>query len=128
MDTVNRNGVYIQLIPGLLPVILSTVFMINHSFILLLLCVISLFVITATLPLCRKRESLYMFILVATAGLPVNIGLAYWLVTDGFFGSGFLISKILWCALLCCVFFSVEEIAFGVITRMIWKTQYKLKL
>lgn len=69
-----------------------------------------------------------MFIFTAVAGLPVNIALSYYVVSEGFLGTGFLIGDILWGALLCCIFFSLEEIVFGVVTRLIWKKQYKLKL
>lgn len=69
-----------------------------------------------------------MFIMVALAGLPINIRLSYWLVSEDVISFGFLIDKILWVAVLCCVFFSVEEIAFGIITRLIWRKQYKVKI
>lgn len=128
MFSVNKKVRNIQLIIGLLPTVLSVAFLAKQSVTLLLLCVLSLFIIVGTVPLFKKRESLFMFILVAVAGLPVNIRLAYWLVFDGIISSGFLIGDILWVAFLCCVLFSVEEIAFGVITRMIWKKQYRLKV
>lgn len=128
MVPVNKRGNNIQLAIGSIPAILSTAFLINQSWLILLICVLSLFVIIGVVPLFRKRESLYMFILVAVAGLPINIRLSYWLVSEELISSGFLIGNILWGALLCCVFFSVEEIVFGVVTRMIWKKQYKLKV
>lgn len=128
MVPVNKRSDNIQLAIGSLPAILSTAFLINQSWLILLIGVLSLFVIIGVVPLFRKRESLYMFILVAVAGLPINIRLSYWLVSEELISSGFLIGNILWGALLCCVFFSVEEIVFGVVTRMIWKKQYKVKI
>lgn len=113
---------------GLLPIVLSVAFLAKQSVVFLLLCVLSLFIVVGTVPLFRKRESLFMFILVAVAGLPVNIRLAYWLVFESFINSDFLFGDILWMAFLCCVLFSVEEIVFGVITRIIWKKQYRLKV
>lgn len=86
----------IQLATGILPAVLSVIFLINISWIWLLLCVLSLFVIVGTVPLFRKRESLYMFIFTAVAGLPVNIALSYYVVSEGFLGTGFLIGDILW--------------------------------
>lgn len=100
----------------------------NHSWLLLMLCVLSLFIIVGVVPVFKRRESLYMFILVGIAGLPINVRLSYWLVSEEFISSDFLVGNILWGALLCCVFFSVEEIVFGVLTRLIWKKQYKIKL
>ena len=116
-----------QLLIAAVPVVFSVVFLASHSWIYLLLCVISMFAVVAVLPLCRRRESLYMFSLVGFAGFPVNLRLALWLVIDGFFGEN-LFTKGLWCFFLCCVFFSVEEIVFGIITRMIWKRQYVIKV
>ena len=128
MVPVNKKVNNIQLAAGSLPAILSTAFLINRSWLILLICILSLFVIVGVVPLFRRRESLYMFLLVAVAGLPINIRLSYWLVSNDFISSGFLVGNILWAALLCCVFFSVEELAFGVVTRMIWKKQYKIKI
>ena len=128
MFSLNKKVRNVQAAAGLLPTALSVAFMAKQSVIFLLLCVLSLFVVVGAVPLFRKRESLFMFILVAIAGLPVNIGLAYWLVFESFINSGFLLGDILWMAFLCCVLFSVEEIAFGVITRLIWKKQYRLKV
>ena len=127
MFYLNKKVRNIQLITGLLPAVLSVAFLVKESVLFLLLCVISLFITVGTVPLFRKRESLFMFILVAIAGLPVNIRLACWLVFEGIIGSDFLPVDILWAVFLCCVLFSVEEIVFGVITRMIWKRQYRLK-
>ena len=113
---------------GILPTILSMAFLINKSWVTLLICVVSLFVTVGIIPVFKRRESLYMFILVGLSGLPINIKLSYWLVSEELISSGFLIGNILWGMLLCCVFFSVEEIIFGVITRLIWKRQYKIKI
>lgn len=118
----------IQLAVGVLPAILSISFLINQSWIILLFCILSLFTIIGMVPIFKRRESLYMFTLVGVTGLPINIRLSYWMVSEEFISSGFLIGNILWGALLCCVFFSIEEIVFGVVTRMIWKRQYKIKM
>lgn len=128
MVPVNKRINKIQIALGVLPAILSVGFLMNQSWLILLFCVLSLFIIVGIAPIFKRRESLYMFILVGVAGLPINIKLSYWLVSEEFISSGFLIGNILWGALLCCALFSVEEITFGVITRMIWKKQYKIKI
>lgn len=107
---------------------LSIVFMVKQSWFVLWICVLSLFVVVGAVPLFRRRESLYMFLLVAVAGLPINIRISYWLVSRSFFSMGIFIGDVLCVMLLCCVFFSVEEIVFGVITRLIWRRQYKIKV
>ena len=128
MVYINKKMNRIQLTMGILPTILSMAFLINKSWVTLLICVVSLFVTVGIIPVFKRRESLYMFILVGLSGLPINIKLSYWLVSEELISSGFLIGNILWGMLLCCVFFSVEEIVFGVITRLIWKRQYKIKI
>lgn len=128
MFSVNKKAGYIQLATGAIPAVLSVSFLVNESGVLLLFCVLSLFIIVGVVPLFKRRESLWMFILVAVAGAPVNIVLSNWIILEGFIDTGFLIGDILWGLLLCCTFFSVEEIAFGVVTRMIWKKQYKINI
>lgn len=128
MVFVNKRTKRIQIALGVLPTVLSVSFLVNHSWLFLLLCVLSLFIIVGVVPIFKRRESLYMFILVGIAGLPINIRLSYWLVSEEFISSGFLVGDILWGAMLCCVFFSVEEIVFGIVTRFIWKKQFKIKL
>lgn len=119
---------YAQLMTGTVPLGLAVKFLVDQSWISLLLVAISLFVIVGTVPLFRRRENLYMFIFVAIAGLPINVGLSCWLVAEGYIVAGFLIGDIVWGMLVCCMLFSVEEIVFGVITRMIWKRQYVVKM
>ncbi len=128
MVSIKNKIKYAQLVTGSIPFVLSLKFLIGHSWVSLLLAVISLFVIVGTVPLFRRRENLYMFIFVAIAGVPINIWLSYWLVSEGLVSAGFVIGDILWGLLLCCVFLSVEEILFGVVTRMIWKRQYVIKM
>lgn len=128
MVPVNNQINIVQLSAGIFPIILSITFLINHSWLVLLLCVLSLFVIIGVVPIFKRRESLYMFVFVGAAGIPINIRLSYWLVSEELISSGFLVGNILWGVLLCCVFFSVEEIVFGVVTRIIWKRQYKIKI
>ncbi len=118
----------IQFATGLLPVMLSIIFLVNHSWIILLLCILSMFIVIATVPLFKHREILFMFVLVAATGLPINIGLSCWLISEEIIGVGFLIGDILWGAFICCALFSAEEILFGVMTRILWKKQYKIKI
>lgn len=127
MVSIKNKIKYAQLVTGVIPFALAMKFLIGHSWMFLLFAVISLFIVVGTVPLFRRRENLYMFIFVAIAGVPINIWMSYWLVYEGFISSGFIIGDIMWALLLCCIFFSVEEIVFGVITRMIWRRQYVIK-
>lgn len=127
MLSVNKTNA-IQSVTGIVPVILSISFVKHHTWWILGLCVLSLFILVATVPLFKKRESLYMFLLVAAAGLPLNVKFAYWLISECWLGFDFLLGNICYGFLICCISFSIEEIVFGVITRFIWKRQYKIKL
>lgn len=118
----------IQLSLGTVPMIFSILFLVSSSWKYILLSIVSLFVIIGCLPLLKKRQSLYMFVFVAIVGLPINIWLSYTLVSEDIVSSGFLIGDIVWGALLFFIFISIEEIVFGLITRMIWKKQYKIKI
>lgn len=130
MVSVNKiNAVQVvQTATGLVPVFLSILFLVHKIWWILPLCIFSLFLIVATVPLFKKRESLCMFLLVAVTGFPLNIKLAYWLIDDLYFGMDFFIGDLCYGMLICCILFSIEEIVFGVITRLIWKRQYKIKL
>lgn len=128
MVPINKTANYIQLAIGLIPTLLSVLFLVRRSGLLLFFCILSLFVIVGAVPLFKKRESLWMFIFVAVAGLPINICLSYFLISEDFIGSGFWVGNILWGVLLCCVFFSVEEIVFGIVTRLIWRKQIRIKI
>lgn len=126
MLSVNKTNA-VQSVTGIVPVILSISFLKHNAWWILGLCILSLFVLVAMVPLFKKRESLYMFLLVAAAGFPLNVKLAYWLISESWLGFDFLLGNICYGLLICCVLFSVEEIVFGVITRFIWRRQYKIK-
>lgn len=127
MRSVNKLNI-LQAVTGVLPVFLSILFLVHKTWWILGLCTLSLFLLVATVPLFKKRESLYMFLLVAVTGFPLNIKLAYWLISESLLGFDFLLGNICYGFLICCVLFSIEEIAFGVITRFIWRRQYKIKV
>lgn len=126
MFSVNKLNV-LQTVAGVLPMLLSILFLVHKRWWILGLCILSLFLLVATVPLFKKRESLYMFLLVAATGFPLNIKLAYWLISESYLGLNSLFGNLCYGALICCVLFSIEEIVFGVMTRLIWRRQYKLK-
>ena len=86
---------------------------------------ISLFFIVATVPACRKRENMWMFVLVALFSFPVNTYLTY-IITPVVFETYNKLTTIIYMALVFFVLFSVEEILFAFITRIIWRKQYRL--
>ena len=84
-----------------------------------------LFAMVRFLPFCRRRENLWMFVYAAVAVVPVNVyvicraGL-YELFDESRFKCG------LWSVLLFILLLGIEEIILGVITRLLWKRQYRL--
>lgn len=90
--------------------------------------VIMMFVLVAALPFCRKHENLWVFVLTAVSSLPVN-----WLLltkfdswTDYLYSGGGAISEKMVIIEYMMILMGVEEIILGLITRLIWRKQYKL--
>lgn len=116
----------LQVFFGVIPIISAWIFPITREILFLIISVMSMFLIVGTVPLFKKRESLWIFLLVSIAGIPVNFMIAYFIVTEEYFSVGFLIGNVFCVLLLSSILFSVEQIVFGIITRKIWKRQIKL--
>ena len=77
---------------------------------------------------CKRRESLWIFILTALVLIPFNVQTIMSLIT---FVEAH--TKIRWfikaaiCMFSYIVLFSIEEILGGVIGRMIWKRQFAIR-
>ncbi len=91
--------------------------------------VILIFIFVAVTPYCRKRESLWVFLLIGAASIPINLfilgkyDLWIYLTASGEkHGIVYYMSLIEYTLLLS----SIEEIIGGLIARLIWKRQYKL--
>lgn len=111
-----------------IPAVLSIMTVLKHSVILFVLLVIIHFVILRIVPAFKGRENLWMFIFVAISSVPLNIYILTFVNEwELLFGTIFVLG-ILKCILYYVILFSVEEIIFGVITRLIWRKQYKLVL
>lgn len=91
--------------------------------------IISMFVFVGTMPFCRKRENLWMFVLTAFCSIPVN-----WFLLTNFEiwknvlysgGENRILTKIVIVEYMM-VLTGVEEIILGLLTRMLWRKQYKL--
>ncbi len=120
---------YIPVLFGLIPLPVSALgavlFSISlFSIPLMALSVLFLFVLVRVLPWCRKRENLFIFIYSVGVVTPINIVIIRSLNWTDFLDNGFQI--VLWSLLSFFMLFAVEEIVLGIITRFIWKKQYKL--
>lgn len=91
--------------------------------------IISMFVFVGTMPFCRKRENLWMFVLTAFCSMPVN-----WFFLTNFeiwknvlySGEGNSILTLIVIIEYAMVLTGVEEIILGLVTRFLWRKQYKL--
>lgn len=111
---------------SLLPISLSIVGAIRHSPILIVSMPIALLISVALTPWARKRENIWMFLLVAVSGVPVNIIVTRWLLGLSFFETHFFVLAFSRSVALYLMLLSMEELILGVVTRMIWKNQYKI--
>lgn len=119
---------YYQIVFTLIPMLFSIAFVLFRSVLLLVLTAVSLFVTVGAVPIFRKRENLWMFLLAAFIMIPINLYMIFALFSIDSLAGYDLIYKILYGGMLYCVFFSAEEILFGFITRLIWKKQYKISI
>jgi hypothetical protein len=111
----------------IIPVILSWDAVRLHSLILMVLAVLAHFGALRLTPVCKRRESLWMFLLVALSTIPLNLHLlAEYGDLVGVSRNSGIIALSLLSIIWYDVLLSVEEIIMGIITRLIWKKQYKL--
>ena len=125
MDRLKEKLQIVQIASVIIPLLLSVAFIFTKKYIFLMLAVISLFMIVGFCPLFRKRENLWMFILSGVAGLPLNVYLAYSVIFKTELMTIYSAFNICSVIVLSSIFFGVEEIVLAVITRIIWKRQYK---
>lgn len=116
---------HLLLTSSIVPTAFLVISYFKHSPVWIIGTALSLFVLVALLPFCHRRENLWMFIFVAIFGLPINIYLSKE-CTPLLFGDDSSIELFCYSALVFFVLFSIEEIVFATITRIIWRRQYKL--
>jgi len=90
--------------------------------------IIIMFFLVAVLPICRRRENLWLFILCAVVSVPINYGLLteYELLRRFFLGESAGILYILNYLQFMLIFTGIEEVMVGFTGRLIWPKQYKL--
>lgn len=128
MVPVKKQNKYYWIAFALIPLMFSVAFVFYQSVLLTVLMIISPFVIVGTVPIFKKTQNIWMFLIVSVTVIPVNYYMICAIFSLGSLEDYNLFNKILYGAMLYCVFFSVEEILFGVITRLIWRNQYKINL
>lgn len=112
----------------ILPIVISIMSAYYKSLWLISVSVVSMFALVGIIPVCRKHENLWMFVLTAFCSIPINwFLLTYFDVWKDYLysGSGNITAKIVIVEYMI-VLMGVEENVIGLITRIIWKRQYKL--
>ena len=112
-----------------LPIVISIASAHYKMLWLIPVAVLSMLVLVGTLPFCRKHENLWMFVLTEFCSIPVN-----WFLLTNFEiwknvlysgGESRILTKIVIVEYMM-VLTGVEEIILGLLTRMLWRKQYKL--
>ena len=92
--------------------------------------VILLFLLVAFLPVCEKRENLWMFVFSSVSLLPANIRfsvlISHWAEEELYWDSAFM--KIILFLIALHILFCMEQIILGFITRLLWRRQYKVEV
>lgn len=112
----------------MIPLFVSTIFYFTGTTYILIGSVILLFLLVAFLPVCEKRENLWMFVFSSVSLLPANIRfsvlISHWTEEELYWDSAFM--KIILFLIALHILFCMEQIILGFITRLLWRRQYKV--
>lgn len=128
MFSVNRVVTALQICISLLPAGISLYAVRTGSVLFALLSVIAVFAVVVILPLCRRRESIWIFFLLFLTVTPLNIAAIVNVLSARIFDDLFLLTKILRGVLLYIIALSLEELVCGFLARLIWRRQLKVLL
>lgn len=124
------NKQWIQPAFVLIPLIISAIYCFTNSGFALATVVISLFLLVGFLPVCKKRENLWMFVFSGISLFPANISTAFfaaqWLEDELYTDSLFL--KIIIVLIAIHILFCIEQVVWGILTRLIWRRQHKVEV
>ena len=121
---------WVQPVFTMIPLTVSIIFFYTGKTYILLISVITLFLLIAFLPICKKRENLWMFVFSSISLLPANIKfsvlISQWAEEELYWDSTFM--KIIILLIALHIFFCIEQITLGFITRFLWQRQYKVEV
>lgn len=80
------------------------------------------FFVIPLVPEFRHRENLGMCFVIAISSIPINVAVSYKIIKL-LSGESLTISSVLYGILAWFILLCVEEVAFGVVTRLIWRKQ-----
>ncbi len=114
----------------MIPLIVSTIYYYTGNTYVLIISIISLFGLVAFLPVCKKRENLWMFVFSSVSLLPANIRfsvlISQWAKEELYWESTFM--KIIILLIALHIFFCMEQVILGFVTRLLWRRQYKVEV
>ncbi len=114
-----------QLLAVIVPLLFSVLSVIFKSYYLIVAAVISLFGIIGIMPVFKRHENLWMFVLSTIVFMPQNLMIVYYFIREDIYG--FIMNELVG-FLVFCSLFSVEQIVLGVVTRILWRRQCRLSL
>lgn len=121
---------WVQPALAVIPLIVSAIYYFTGKTYMLIISVISLFLLVAFLPVCEKRENLWMFVFSSVSLLPANIRfsilISQWAEEELYWDSTFM--KIIIFFIALHILFCMEQIILGFITRLLWQRQYKVEV
>ena len=107
------------------PMLLSAIAARYSSIIVCAITILGIFVMLK-LPLFKYRENLWMFVISTFATIPLNIRLLKMLNDFSLFDYNIKITSVFGYFVIYSVIFAIEQIALGIITRLLFRKQYKL--
>ena len=110
-----------------IPVWITSTGIKNNSVVLAFISFVTLLIFLGIIPMCRGRESLFGFLILTPMITPLNIYAIYYLWVNAFLGDPFVISGVLWSVVIFAVLFSIEQIIFGILARILWPRQLRTR-
>ena len=112
----------------ILPMLTSILSVYYNALWLIPVVVILIFMLTGTMPICRKNENLWMFVLTGFCSIPINVFLLtkfnVWM--DYLYNGSGKVHMIVLIIGYTIVLTGMEELVLGLLTRVLWKKQCKL--
>ena len=128
MLLLKRTMTAIQLCLMMLPFGVALYAVTTQSVLFVLLSIAAVFIVVAILPLCRRRESIWVFFILFLTVTPINVTLIIEMLTSWPFEDSLILTNILRGGLLYLIALSIEELTCGFFARLIWRRQYKVIL
>lgn len=111
---------------AILPLLLSVLASIKESIIITILGILALLFAILFLPFTNGYENIWMFLLVAVSGIPLNVMMVKKIMYYIFFENDIFLVQLLRWLLLYILIFCAEEVLFGFLTSLIWRNQKKI--